>query len=272
MIAKITRVLNAYKKLGIAGVLVAVLLTIVLNSTASAISSSLLPHISPNLSPAVSIPYQPTQIQTSKVETVATPAKVVLTSLAAQACVPEPEPSLSTLSSYKLSPGVHAVIEPIRYYQVYGQTPVQIQAQLLQCGPVFDGQRWAGDTVYNLSWYFDYDFSADKTQCSLKDIAILAHAQVILPAWQNTGASNELGSRWNHTASALAVHENGHVQLLQTTAQTIYNELQAMPQLACNNIGQQATAAIQKDLDELRADNDGYDVATNHGVNQGARL
>jgi predicted secreted Zn-dependent protease len=291
VIAKITSLLGALKKLDfkmaqlILGVLsfqliIVSLSGVYLNRTFAAMTSSAYKKgqvLSASIiRPVEAAASRPSDTQTAAISGGASTAAVQqAASLPITACSAAGIPTLESLNLLGLSAGLHTIIEPVKNYRIYGDTPQQILTQLQQCGPLSgSGNRWAANTSYALKWNFGYTVSpADARQCVLNNIVVIAQAGITMPYWEpSASAQADLAARWNRVSANLRIHENGHVQLAVTAGQSLMARLQDLPAMNCADIGHEAMRIGSDELSKLMADNDSYDEVTNHGQTQGTSL
>lgn len=176
-----------------------------------------------------------------------------------QNCVPA---SGSLLSTQPTQEGFTATVLPITYYRVSGNSVAQVARQLQICGPTDEsGGRFAATTNYAIAWNFQY---AETTPglCSVSNVKVSLVMNQVLPSWQNTAVSPE----WQAFVASLTSHEAGHVQIDQTGARRLLVTLQQLPDSSCSSFDQSANAAAQAQIASIKAANDAYDTATNHGA------
>jgi predicted secreted Zn-dependent protease len=169
--------------------------------------------------------------------------------------------------------GLTQLIEAPRYYQIFGDTPVQIHDQLRSCAPhTSDGEAFAGETDYTLTWQYKTTATGNGL-CTLDDIKIGLHVTMDLPSWAPTSQAMEsLSTKWGVFISSLIHHENGHAALDAQYAAQLLSELQNHPATDCAALSIAVQAKASNVLANLNAANSTYDAHTNHGATQGAIL
>ncbi|HSX45959.1 MAG TPA: DUF922 domain-containing protein [Candidatus Saccharimonadia bacterium] len=176
-------------------------------------------------------------------------------------------------AAISLSPGqngVSQVVDQPIYYQVYGNTAAQVQAQIKQCSQVSQsGEDFAAGTYYTMNWLYDY--TTDGLTCSIVNVAVGVHVGQVLPDWNPTASSDSgYAAKWRSFMANLQTHENGHRDLDIQYASKIKQDLKGLQGVSCSGIKQAADATANADLAALNWANDNYDAQTDHGQTQGA--
>lgn len=199
-----------------------------------------------------------------------TPASTVIPPL--PACTPDGYSSPSLINLANAQTGVTQVVDPIHYYTIYGYDGSQVRQQIIDCAPRLTGDsEFTGYTSYRLNWQYQYMFTG--SACRLSDIRIGMHVGVVMPAWQASPyAEAGFADKWRTFMTDLNTHEQGHVQLDTSYAQTILSDLQHFSAASCENVQQNVNALVKRDISTLNATNDNYDATTDHGATQGAIL
>lgn len=189
----------------------------------------------------------------------------------AQGCQKAAMPIVSPLAISTASPGLAQEIALPFYYQVHGNTPNQVEAQVMQCSPVIEGgQDFTASTIYSINWLYTYTSDPTTELCSLSNIAVGVRVEYVFPEWSSTGASGTFTKEWSTFIANLTTHEHGHAQLDISYAGQILSALQALPPSTCNMVQTTATTTAQNIIRNLDSANAAYDTATNHGLTQGA--
>jgi predicted secreted Zn-dependent protease len=138
----------------------------------------------------------------------------------------------------------------VRFYIVTGSTASQIRNSLNQNRPGgYDG--WT-------QWYFTW------TGCRPEGVGVDYTITVDFPQWEPpANPSSTLVQSWNRYINALALHEQGHVDLVMEAIPNFIDTLQNVP---CNEINVTANAMLA----EINQANELYDEETDHGATQGA--
>jgi predicted secreted Zn-dependent protease len=138
----------------------------------------------------------------------------------------------------------------IRFYTVTGSTANEIRNSLNQNRPgSYDG--WA-------QWHFTW------SGCQDGGVQVNYTITVDFPQWSlPANPSGTLVQSWNLYINALALHEQGHVDLVMAAVPDFIDTLQNVP---CNEINATANAMLA----EINHVNEQYDEETDHGATQGA--
>ena len=166
-------------------------------------------------------------------------------------------------------PGIVSLrIEKV-YYDVEGETPDALAAQLVRYGPQVSGKRYFGLTEWEVN--AEYRWVRQPIGCSVHSLFVQASVQTHLPRWgRSAAASRELRGAWNRFLHALDWHEHGHRALAEEAAEAIRVRLAALHAPSCAHLEAQAHRAVIVVLNEYETYNNAYDVATDHGRSQGA--
>lgn len=170
-------------------------------------------------------------------------------------------------------PGFHQSIQAPFRYTVYGNNVAETNSQIASCTPINESEgRFAASTDYSINWVVSYRTRADGL-CYINQASVGLNTAQAFPAWQATaGSSAAMASIWQKFITNLTTHENGHLQLDQSGAAQIYNDLINLPAADCGSIAAAAKARSNADMAALNQANADYDAATGHGTTQGAVL
>ncbi|HTB49092.1 MAG TPA: DUF922 domain-containing protein [Verrucomicrobiae bacterium] len=204
---------------------------------------------------------------------VAPPASAPITTVSSPLCTPTSYQLPATLPLSQ--PGVQQVIDPASNYTVYGLTASQVMSQVARCTPVHSTNgvsgTFAANTAYTINWKAGYTSSSEGL-CTLNTIQVGLHINQVFPVWQPSAAAADLATRWQSYISKLHAYENGHVQLDQAAAATVFNDLQNLPPTDCGAIAQAASNKVNADIAINNAANASYDSNNDFGINQGITL
>jgi predicted secreted Zn-dependent protease len=169
--------------------------------------------------------------------------------------------------------GLSQVIDSTTYYQIYGNTSAQINAQLQQCPALtLASGSFGAATGGNVSWHYAWISNGNGT-CTISAVKVGLHTNMVLPAWQPTSAASDgLAAQWQNLISNLVHHEDGHVAIYQQYAHQLLQDLQSLPTASCIDIDAQAKAKAAETIAAMNVANSTYDTHTHHGVSQGATL
>lgn len=186
------------------------------------------------------------------------------------------------LSLAPLSAQPRAMAEPARssagtvsirveklYYDVDGETPTALAAQLGEHGPEVSGEQYFGMTEWEV--HAEYRWAKRPSGCRLAGLVVRASVQTHLPRW-NRGdtAPASLSGAWGRFVHALEWHEDGHRALAEDAAEAIRGELVALRSPSCARLEAEAHRTVIAVLNEYERYNVEYDAATDHGRTQGA--
>src|SRR5262249_17282261 len=136
--------------------------------------------------------------------------------------------------------GASTVVDPPHLYPVTGNTVAEINAQIARCKPAAAG-GFAAVTRYSLSYSYASARQPDGL-CKLTRISVGIHVAVALPSWTpGPGVAPGLADAWQAYSSALALHEQGHVDRDVGSAQQLVNALAALGPVDCGSVGLQVT-------------------------------
>jgi predicted secreted Zn-dependent protease len=171
--------------------------------------------------------------------------------------------------------GLSQVIDAPTYYQVFGNTPAQIKAQLHRCAPLVNSTgntTFSAETGSTLAWQYNSTYFNEGT-CTISNVKVGLHLNMILPLWQPSGLEDRgLAGKWQNLIGSLTVHENGHIAIYQQYAQQLLNDFQSLPATDCASIAATVAAKAAANIAALDAAHKAYDADTKHGVSQGAVL
>lgn len=133
-----------------------------------------------------------------------------------------------------------------------------------------DNRSFHGYTKWNVHWNYRWFEQADG-RCKITKVTTDLTANITLP--ELVGANAEQTEAFDKYLSALRVHELGHYDIGKQTATTIDNGILALPEMSsCKELESTANDFGYRTLEEYKAQEKQYDVATAHGKTQGAWL
>ncbi len=225
---------------------------------AAAFCACLPPHVPGPASPVAATPAlqgaRPTPSPRPSATAPLTPSATALP--AAGRTTPAPEPAAFGLVAIPRATVV--------YYDVVGDTADELRAQLDALGPVgSDGERW--DAVCNWDYWWSWP-AAPGGGCDLAAATVTYEVRVTFPRWSPpAGAPPDLVARWTGFVQALAAHELGHVDRAIAGVAWVEEALRGADCDTANAAAEEAVARVQEE-------NDAYDAATGHGMEQGVRF
>lgn len=149
------------------------------------------------------------------------------------------------------------------WYAVAGHDVRSLRESLRAVAPRnADGEAINGDTRWNATW----TWQGVGEPCRVDAVAVELRVSVWLPAWTpDPGTDPALLGPWRRYLEALALHEQGHVELVRAEVAQLDDILRAASCADADAVGAAA-------LDAIRALNAEYDARTHHGALQGARF
>ena len=151
----------------------------------------------------------------------------------------------------------------IVYYDVYGTDPGAIRRSIEANGIIdeHDGQKGGALTAWTINWAWP-----GGANCGLSYATATFQATVTLPRLTTEDRlPADLAAAWRRYMSRLATHEAGHVEHAYVHMTDV---VAALRNSTCASAGAAGAQAIE----ELRRYDHSYDVATRHGLAQGARF
>lgn len=158
------------------------------------------------------------------------------------------------------------------YYDIYGSTLNEIRAQLMSCGPKYEGESFAGMTTHYINWNYLMRFDASGT-CHVENAAVGVNVKIYYPKWDAPEiSSQETRGIWDNMISNLRTHEEGHRQIDYDGGEKLYNTISPVSASSCNEVESIVKDKTSSIVDEISQNNQNYDAQTNHGDTQGAHF
>lgn len=161
----------------------------------------------------------------------------------------------------------------ITHYEVFGESAAALRTSLNHERPqAVPGGEHDGYTWWRVTWYFSFD-NSDR-ECSLTGIRTRLATQVFLPHWSMpSDPPTALVDKWSRYISALAAHEEGHVQIARDAEAAVRNAVaDTPPARSCSKLRKQLDSAVMHAIEEHKEREREYDRTTKHGSTQGARF
>jgi predicted secreted Zn-dependent protease len=149
------------------------------------------------------------------------------------------------------------------YYTITGSTANELRQEMSKLGTLDpdDGLRYDARTDWYISWNWP---GYGESECDLSQTSINYDIKVTVPFWKpSSDIDPALVNRWNHYMNNLAMHEQGHVNIILNHYLKVRDAIQAA---TCDT----AEEVAQEAANELRVLNQEYDKQTGHGETQGA--
>lgn len=171
------------------------------------------------------------------------------------------------------SPLLTKVIETPSYYHVYGDKTAELRSSIDSCairatvaGP------YHASTARNVNWSYSFT-QLDGGMCALANPRIGLHISQLLPTFTPTATTQARTiATWNSYAANLAVHEKEHVDLAVQHVERLAASMQAVEPMRCELMRSHVDTMIRSAVLILDAQDELYDIQTNHGATQGATL
>jgi predicted secreted Zn-dependent protease len=163
------------------------------------------------------------------------------------------------------------VVEKVRYYELHGRTVAELAADLRRLGPKdADGRLNSAFTDSRLQWR--YGSRAVGNQCGATDVRVTAYTDVVMPQWTPPADTEPgLAASWAASMAGLAVHEGGHKEITVEYAKRIRDGIAAL-RAPCARFSEEANAASNRLIGQMREAQARYDAETQHGFTQGTRF
>lgn len=118
----------------------------------------------------------------------------------------------------------------MKYFEVYGTNPRELQASILANGPFNQiVQRHVNaECGWRIHWKFDY--VRDKGQCRINKFKITLSTEITFPKWKNPEAADDtVRDMWARVAKEIRTHEDGHKANGIEAANVLARRLRALP-------------------------------------------
>lgn len=135
-----------------------------------------------------------------------------------------------------------------------------------------EGHGFAAKTNFNISW--KYNFGETEYGCFIKSVDVDLKFTYLMPELINyTQLDAVTKNEWRRFYTATKIHEYGHVNITKDATRRIEWELSSiLPKGTCEEISRTANMLANNILQNQDRANLAYDIATNHGMGQGAVL
>jgi predicted secreted Zn-dependent protease len=166
---------------------------------------------------------------------------------------------------------VPVVTERTEYYEVEGVCEKDLRCDLGKKGCKWDdGKVYDSETSW--SWKWDCGRDAIHPDCSPDAVTVTVEIVFKYPKWVPIAAAPpSLVKKWDEYLKNLKVHENGHRDMAVAAATGFSRAVAALPPVKnCSELESKVHALGSEWMEKLNADSREYDLATKHGVKQGA--
>jgi predicted secreted Zn-dependent protease len=164
------------------------------------------------------------------------------------------------------------VVLTTNYYAVTGSSPHEIWHAMVEARPWKTNHNYSATTTWVARSQYRFDAGEDGFRLVKYDEE--TKVTVTLPRWTPPpDASPETVRRWTKFINALALHENGHVNIACQATGELMREMGALGTFASRQeLREAARDTENRVLDKYRERERAYDLETQHGVLQGARF
>ena len=188
---------------------------------------------------------------------------ITISSLACQLFQPFPPVTSTETIEFRDPIKIEITDVTMIYYEITGSTANELREEMNKLGPLdlTDGLCYDARTDWYVSWTWP---GYGKSECDLSKTNVNYDIKVTVPVWKpKSDIDPALVDRWNHYMNSLALHEQGHVDIIVDHYLKVKDAIQAA---TCDT----AEQAAQEVSEELRSLNEVYDRETQHGNLQGA--
>jgi len=240
------------------------LATLALAACGSPEAAAAIPSPSPTPLPAV------TATPTPLTATPTTTPEPTLTPTPAPSATPTP---LFTESTRRETRGSVTLITTTRQteYFIHGLTGEELDREMRTVGPTdaSAGLHWYALTEPHFNW--DRTCTCTDAGCTAREVTMYLTVDYWLPLWVAPDeAADDLVWSWQAFREALAEHEYGHGNLAAACAWSLGETFVALPPAPnCDALDAAMLSAAQPVFAACRAEQRGYENATNHGRTQG---
>ena len=156
------------------------------------------------------------------------------------------------------------------YYDVYHQRGQVLHKAITRASTVSKGKGYHGYTEWKVRWNFRW--TSDRSgRCRITSVNVVAEGSITLPALHTDDARAQ--QNFDRYIAALGTHEQGHFRFAQDAAAAIDAAIGDMGARAtCARMEADANALGHAILADAVRDEKAYDLRTDHGKTQGARI
>ncbi len=168
--------------------------------------------------------------------------------------------------------GQSTVLWRTNYYTVTGATLREINQSFSQSRPWKNKSSLDGLTDWRVDWKFNVTQS--DSGCRLSYFTTTTTINITLPKWvAPTNTSPSVKEIWGRYITALGQHENGHGQFAAAAASEIHKRIKEVSEGSdCGSLRNNVTSLCSGVVETYKQRDKEYDVRTEHGAQQGARL
>lgn len=158
----------------------------------------------------------------------------------------------------------------IQTYAVIGATEAELAAELARQPLATNGRPRVGYT-HPAEVHWKFEARERKGRCLVVSVTVTLTAVTTLPRWDPPAAAPlALLQRWTVFSEALALHEQGHVDIAREAARRIEEALWRAPAAPrCSGYQAELDALANGIFDAAEREQDEYDATTDYGRSQG---
>lgn len=157
------------------------------------------------------------------------------------------------------------------HYDIRANPNRQLGSLLNDASPFKEnGRIFHAKTKWNIRWSFSLRNNGAGV-CKVEAVSVALKTKVTLPRLMGDSARQQ--GQFARYYAALKHHELGHHQIAQEAAMAVSENLSSLAgNSSCADLSKIANAAAQQTVDGYNNKNRLYDIKTDHGKSQGARL
>ncbi len=156
-------------------------------------------------------------------------------------------------------------------YFIHGLTGAALDAEMRTVGPTdaAAGLHWYALTEPRFGW--DRECACAEQGCTASSVTLYLSLDYSVPLWlAPEDAAPDLVAAWQAFRAALVAHEQGHGELAAACAWSLGETFASLPPAAtCDELDAAIRAASEPVFAACRAEQRGFENATNHGLTQG---
>ncbi len=155
-----------------------------------------------------------------------------------------------------------------RFYDVYGSTPQEVRASMIQHGPKdAGGKARFAYTDWHVSWHWK---KTPEGAVNASTVTLECSAEVLLPRLRPTAHTSQAFIRaWHDYVDRMRQHELRHVEHVSERAPEIISTIRVQSAKRGFLSPSSANSIVSQVIHRIRALDRAYDRATNHGHSEG---
>lgn len=156
-------------------------------------------------------------------------------------------------------------------YQVRGNGSASLQELINNATPIrHSGRIFHGYTKWTVAW--NYQWKSDSNGvCRITQAVTKFNVSILLPTLIDSNTIQRV--QFDNYSSNLRIHEMGHYSIGRRAAEAVDAMIQSMPPMSnCAVLKDEIKNRAHQLVNQYRQLDSQYDVDTNHGIKQGARL